>query len=125
MFGLDEVYTALNVSNITTLLDSYGSGKALFAMPLMPESFTGKKSINFYMIAPYSGADAISTYEFSINCRGSNFNDSITIAREVFNTINRKSYTDYFITCSLLQTIPPADSTDVYNTPVRIILKKR
>lgn len=125
MFGASEIYTALNVSTITNLLDTYGSGKALFNDLKIPEKCTGKNTINFYLVAPISGAAEIEEYEYSINCRSDTFKKSITMAYTVYGALNRIHALDSFTLSYVLQTIPPADSTDVYNTPVTIKLKKR
>ena len=125
MFGADKMYTALNVTSITSLLDTYGTGKALFNEMLMPESFTGKKSINFYLIAPIVGGSELEEYEYSINCRAATMNASLTMAYTVYSLLNRAHGVNSFKISSVLATIPPIDSTDLYNTPVSIKLKMR
>ena len=125
MFGSEDIYTALNVSSITNLLDTWGTGKALFAEPLIPESFTGTEVINFYMATPYNGGIEIEKYEYTINCRSATFKKSAELSLAVFTALNRANGTDSFTVCSVLKTIPPVDNTDTYNTPVTVILKKR
>jgi hypothetical protein len=107
------------------LLDSFGTGKALFNDSLIPEAFTGKKSINFYLISPIIGASELEEYEYSINCRADTFNKSLTMAYTVHTALNRVHGVDSFKLSSVLKTIPPQDSTDVYNTPISIKLKMR
>ena len=125
MYGSEEIYQALNISDITTGLDVYKTGKALFIANVLPADFTGFKSINFYMSTPFNGADSVKAYNYSINCRAKTYNESLTIAKSVVDNINRSSYSDFYITCSVVPTIPPADDSDVYNTPVEAILKTR
>lgn len=125
MFGLEEMYTALNVTEITDLLDIYGTGKALFPDLIVPNDFQLKKSINYYSIAPINGAAAIEQYQYSINCRAETMQESLTIAYTVNQQLNRAHGVDSFKICSVLQTIPPGDETDLYNTPITITLKKR
>jgi len=125
MFGATEIYTALNVVGITNLLDTYGAGKALFNDSLIPDNFTGKKSINFYLISPIIGASELEEYEYSVNCRAATFDKSLTMAYTVHSALNRVHGIDSFKLSSVLQTIPPQDSTDVYNTPISIKLKMR
>jgi len=125
MFGATEIYTALNVTAITNLIDTYGSGKALFNDSLIPADFTGKKSINFYLVSPIIGANELEEYEYSVNCRAATFNGSLTMAYTVHTALNRIHGVDSFKLSLVLNTIPPADSTDLYNTPVTIKLKMR
>lgn len=124
MFGSSELCAAVNVSAITGLLDSYGTGKALFNDNLIPEDFTGNKSINFYMAGPLLNRE-YEEYRYTLHCRAKTYKESIAIAYAVQTAINRVNYSDYYILCGALATIPPADSTDNYNTPVEALIKKR
>lgn len=125
MFGQSEIHTALNVTAINNLLDAFGSGKALFNDSIIPASFTGKSSINYYLISPIIGANELEEYEYSVNCRSNTFNKSLTLAYTVHTALNRIHGVDSFKLSSVLTTIPPIDSTDVYNTPITIKLKMR
>lgn len=125
MFGQDKIYTALNVSSITGLLDDYRTGKALFSESVMPEDFTGQKSVNYYMVSSFNGGLEYSEYRYSISCRAATQGEASTIASAVFDALNRSSYGDYYIVCSVNPVIPPADDTDNFNVPVEIILKTR
>lgn len=125
MLGATELYTALNVSNITNMLDNFNSGKALFNDSIIPESFTGHSSINFYLITPVSGGSEIEQYEYSVNCRASTFKNSMLLAVAVYTELNRSFALNAFKVCNILQTIPPVDNTDVYNTPVYVKIKMR
>lgn len=135
MFSSDDLYTALNDSTITDLLDVYKTSKtsstysALFDEMIVPREVIwstgdGTETINFYMSAPLTASD-VEEYRYSINCRSAKYEDSRTMAGAVRDTINRVSYSDYYIVCEVLATIPPADATDVYNTPIEAIIKKR
>jgi hypothetical protein len=127
LFGSDELYSAVNVSAVTTLLDAdttTSSGKALYADSRIPQSFTGNKSINFYMAYTYNPKE-YEEYRYTIHCRAKTYLESIAIAYAVLNEIHRVNYTGYYIYCSVLATISPADDTDNYNTPVEALIKKR
>lgn len=125
MFGTTEIYTALNVSAITNLLDTYKTGKALFSDLIAPSDFTGDDYINFYMVSPFNGAREVKEYTYSVNCRSNTYKKSLTMAYTVLNELNRAYGSDSYMTVTVLQTLPPADETDVYNTPVNIKLKTR
>lgn len=125
MFGSDLLYSALNVSAITDLLDSYESGKALFGDYLVPQDFTGSKSINFYMINAYDASLDYKNYGYSINCRANDLDTSRSLAIAVIDEINRSNYTDCYMVCTVLSTIPPTDDTDNYNTPVEVTIKQQ
>jgi len=129
MYGSADLFTALNVSAITDGLDNYVVGentyKALFGSNVLPSDFTGNKSINFYMSMPFNAALDYEQYNYSANCRAGTYNESLTIAKSVIDEVNRKSYTNYFITVLLLPTIKPLDDTDNYNTPLELTIQKR
>jgi len=126
MFGSSEMYTALNITDITSLLDTYASSPALFSDDLLPQDFgADKKSINYYRVGLYDGGLEYSNYSYSINCRAKSKTESETIAQAVKDGINRTSYSDYFIVVNVLQTIPPIDDTDSYNTPLETTIKGR
>lgn len=124
MIGSTELYNALNVSAITSLLDSFLTGKALFDEVVIPQSFTGSNSINFYMIGPLNGSLSYNEYSYSISCRSNDYYNSRNIANTVYETINRVHYNRYIIYTQILPTIPPFDDTDNYNTPVEVIIKQ-
>lgn len=127
MFGDTELYSALDVPVITGLLDSYLAGKALFNAMVLPKTFTGNKSINFYLNSSV-GPSEIDIYSYTINCRSNSEKTGIgsqVIAKAVMDGIDRKSYSDYYIVCSLGATIPPENDQDNYNTPITAIIKTR
>ena len=125
MFGSDLLYTAINVTDITDLLDTVNSVKGLFNARLIPEFFTGDKVINFYMTSPFDGSVEYGNYRYNINCRAKTDGESRTIAMAVFTQINRADFSGYHINCSVLGTLPPLDDTDVFNTPISVIIKSR
>jgi hypothetical protein len=116
---------ALNVVSITALLDLYNESPALFAGQAIPQDCIVAKTINYYQSAPINFSLEYPLWRVSINCRAETEYESYAIADAVINQINRVGGTDYFITCSLLQTIPPADDTDNFNTPIECIVKNR
>ena len=125
MFGSNELYNALNDSAITDLLDAFSLSPALFSDSLIPQAFTGDASINFYMSGSYDATLSYDDYTYTVNCRDKSYSGSRTIAYAVISTINRVNYSDYYIVCKLMGTIPPMDDTDNYNSPVEVKIKKR
>lgn len=119
------IYTALNVSSITDLLDDYGSAKALFHGQVLPEEYTGFESINFYRVDPINNLLPYGLGVYTASCRSKTEQGSIDIASAVVNTINRVQTSGHMFKTQIQQTIPPADSTDNYNTPVTITIIKR
>lgn len=130
MFGSDDLYTALNQTAITDLLDDYevsstSTMSALFDGMILPQDFTGTESINYYMTTPFNAAADNEIYKYSINCRSADYHSSLTMAYTVKETINRSFGDDYYIICIVLAPIPPADNTDVYNTPIEATILKK
>ncbi len=131
-FNSNLMYDALNVASITDLLDTSNSTKGLFDGRVIPDWFNKKadgeeafKTINFYLSSPFSGGLEYEIYRYSVNCRAKTDGESRAIAEAVFNQVNRADFTGYHTNCNVLGTLPPADSTDVFNTPVEVILKSR
>jgi len=120
-----DLYTALNVSAVTSLLDSYGTGKALWYETLIPQDFTKQKSINFYRAASADMGLPYTEIQYNVNCRAGTQGEAENIADKVIENINRVNYTGYYISCTVLPVIPPADDRDNYNCIVQAILKKR
>lgn len=118
-----EINAALDVSNITSNLDTYNSDTAIWNDTIQPSDFTGK-GINFYMTGNYNGRLDYEEYDFVVNCRASTFSDSYDIANAVIAELNRKHYSGYFTTCTALPTLSPSGVTDNYNTIVQVNLKK-
>ena len=126
MVGSSEMYAALNKSAITNLLSTYDSRKAIFEDSILPEDLPATAtSILYYPNAPFNGALDYGQYPYSVNCRSTSYALSRTLAETVQSEINRVSIPDYNIVANVLQTIPPQDSTDNFNTPVAVILKTR
>jgi hypothetical protein len=122
----NDIYTALNVTAVTTMLDKYKTtNAALFSDRLIPQDFKGRKSINFYQIGTVSGLLEYQEALYVANCRAGTHADSRAIAAKVVDEINRSMKDQRGLYISTLATIPPADDTDVYNTPVEITIKKR
>ena len=125
MLNSSDIYNALNVSSVTSLLSAYKTGKALFSASLMPSDCTASSSVNFYLITPIDCALEYDLEYYSASCRAKTEGQSIALARAVIDAINLKTTSNYNIICKLNRTIPPADSTDNFNTPVEIRLKKK
>ena len=137
MFGNDQIYAALNVTTITSLLDARGTGdtrKALWNDLVIPTTYkfgdktitvSAKKTINFYRIAPISTGSEVQRIVFMANCRAPLLSQAETIGNAVNTSLHRRTYHGYFIRCKVLAPIPPADGTDVYNQPVECELIKK
>lgn len=126
MLGQTEVYNALNVSEITSLLDKRNSTDtkpALIGDLIIPSTWTAKKTINYYLLSPVDLCDAIHSLVYAVNCRGSTQNESQKIACAVADLLNRKHISNGFITAVINKTIPPQDTSDSYNTQLELTIK--
>ena len=124
-FGSDFIYGELTGnSEITDIV-----GTAIYSARLIPESENSLKTINFYTIGNFDGALEYFEREWSIDCRSNNEQESKNIAFLVYENLNRYHATvsgkAYFSVCSILSTIEPLNDSDVYNTPVSMLLKRR
>lgn len=119
-----ELYNALNVTEVTSLLDSYLSTIALFTARKVPADFSANDSVNFYHIGPFNCALEYESYNYSINCRSNIESKSKQIAIACKNAINRINFSSCFAVVSVLETISPEDETDNYNTPLEVRIRK-
>ena len=124
MLGSSELYEALNVTGVTTLLGTYGTKPAIWHDILIPQDYQGD-SVNFYLTTPYNAASDEQIYEYTINCRSNTYLKARNIMYAVLTAINRVSYTDFYITCITLPGISPIDDTDNYNCPITATIKSR
>lgn len=125
MFGSNRLFGKLNITAITDLLDDYGDGSAIFPGTRIPKKFKGTEVINYYRTGLYDATAAYNEYTYNINCRSALEIDSQTMAKAVIDNLNETAVTDGRLYCSLLATIPPFDETDLYNTPVTVIMKSK
>lgn len=122
MLGSDELYTALNQTDITDLLDidtTMSNGKALYSGTLVPNESV-EKSINFYMSGTHNASADVPEFPYMCSCRANKYNDSIEIAEAIANTIDRQKVGNFWFNVNVLATLSPSDSTDSYNTPVMV-----
>lgn len=124
-FNSDLMFDALSVTGVTSLLDTVGGIKGLFDGRVIPDFFTSFKTINFYLVGPFNGSLEWGQYIYSVNCRAKTDGESRAIAEAVFDQVNRADFTNYHTNCNVLGTLPPMDDTDVFNTPIEVILKSR
>jgi hypothetical protein len=124
-FNSNLLYDALNVTDITDLLDTVSGVKGLFDGRSVPDFFTADKTINFYITSPINGGLEWSEYIYSVNCRAKTDGESREIAQVVFNKLNRADFNGYHTNCNVLGTIPPINDIDNFNTPIEVILKSR
>lgn len=129
MFGSNRLGAALNVTGVTSLLSTYASGlssKALVPGTLVPEDVAVSETINFYMTSPYDPRKGYHEYTYTVSCRSKLEHTSRAIADAVITAVNELQITSgTFYVSEVLQTLPPIDSTDLYNTPLTVILKSR
>ena len=131
MIGKSEIWNALNVTAITSLLKSYSGTPGLVHGSKFPDKLNGvvtkaqDTTINFYPSGAFNNALDYGRYPFTVNCRARNYDLSRKLAEAVVTAINRVSYTDYYIVTELLETIKPFNETDNFNTPIQVILKTR
>ena len=118
------MYTALNVSTVTDEVGTYGTDSAIWSAAQIPQDYNGD-GINFYLNDPYDARLDIGIYSYTINCRSSSEPQSHAIANAVLTAVNRKSDSGINISCTVQQTLPPADDSDDYNTIVIATLKTR
>ena len=122
---LTMIYQALiNDSSVVALVST-----AIYNAMLVPETETSTDTINFYIEGNFSGGEEVFNKSVSINCRSLAEDTSKQIATAVFNALNRehKTYNSklYFSIVTVLPTIPPIDSSDSYNTPLSIQIRRR
>jgi hypothetical protein len=120
-----RLYDALNVTGITSLIDEYESQPALIYGTVIPEDCLVSKTINYYLSTPIDCTAFNPVGKFSVNCRAETESESYSIAYAVITNINMVSFGDYYITCQWLQTLPPQDPTDNFNSPIEITFKQR
>ena len=123
--GADYIYNGLkNNISITTIV-----GTSIYNDTVIPVADISTETINFYDISPLFGGQEYFDKRYSIDCRAASSAVSKNIAELVFLEFNRNSGDasgkKYFSRCDIGQTIPPADSQDVYNTPVTIYLRRK
>lgn len=129
-FAADQLGALLNVSAITTLLDTFTVGEDTYPMlthaMVMPDTWGPQKStINYYQADSITGGIDYGNYVYYVNCRAATEPSSRTIGQTVFNQLNRLTRGSYNAVCTLLKPIPPEDETDNYNTIVEIRMRTK
>lgn len=119
------IYTTLSNDSAVTAIVSTNIVNAR----LIPETITSLKTINFYRTTPFNAALEYFDLTWSIDCRSDVESQSLEIADAVKDALNRENITvggkDYYAVVSILATIPPVNTSDVYNTPVQVRLRRR
>lgn len=120
-----ELYTALNVTPITSLLDLYAGSPAIFTdESIAPDDFVGDRFINFYLGEPVNPNLGYGLYVRVVACHAATEKASLELAATVVRQLNRNVIDGGGMCyCEQLPPIPPADDTDVYNTPVSVTIK--
>lgn len=129
-YGGDYIYNSLsNDAGIATIV-----GTDIYNTRIVPEvrpttgAAVGLETINFYLVIPPVGAVEIPNITWSIDCRSASEITSIQLANLVFLRLNRVSAmydgVNYYGIVDVGATLPPADSSDVYNTPVSFTMRR-
>lgn len=116
-----------NSSAIQALVDTMPDGKyAVFYDMVIPETFTGDQSVNFYRTSPTDETITIKEEVYSINCRANTFANANSLADAIITLLNRKqSSSTGFCYANKLPPIAPLDETDNYNVPVELRIKDK
>jgi len=124
-YGRAQLHTLLSDSTVTDLLTDGVSG--IWYDTVIPDEVTGpnEATINYYRISPVNGGLNYMQVEYSVNCRAGSMAASETLARAVFDVLNRHSEDSVYFVTSVMATIPPVDLTDNYNSPIEAIAKGR
>ena len=124
-FGADWIKATLAATAAVTALVP---ATAHYAASRVPDG-APLATINFYPVGSYSGRLEHFERRWSIDCRASAEVTRQAIAWEVLEAMNMFSSTvggyKYFGVCEILNTIPPIDAGDVFNTPVQLYLRRR
>lgn len=123
--GSDYLYSALSsASDVTDLVSTN-----IFNARLIPEGTESFDTINFYQVTNYDASLNYFELTYSVDCRSKFYPKSQEIALAVVDALNRESAIvngyAYYGVCDILAVIPPIDSTDAYNTPVEVRLRRR
>jgi len=110
-----------NDDDIKAAVDTYNSTEyAIWNDSVLPQDFSGNKSILVYQVAPANFTLGHDNIRYSASCRANTYIESRAIATLLISKLNRYNIKGEGIKMSLLPTIGPQDSTDNYNTPVEI-----
>lgn len=123
-YGGDMIDEALRVTAITSIV-----GTSLYEGGKIPDTDTSEDTINYYRSGPYSGRLEYFESRWSVDCRRKTEKNSRDLATIAFGLLNRLNFTvdgkQYFAVCDILTTIPPINTTDVYNSPVSVYLRRK
>lgn len=122
--GGDFIYTVLSSDSGVTAITG-----DIYNARLVPETVDNLTTINYYTIGPYNAALEYFTIDWSVDCRAPGGYDSMQLAIAVRDAINRVTsavggYT-YHGVVQISGTVPPADASDVYNTPVTLTVRRK
>lgn len=123
MLANDLVMAVLNLSIIQDYLDDYQGNKAIFYGYVAPNDFVGNNYILYYYDTIED--NEYKTYIYMLNCRSDELQNSIKLATTIREVANRLHISDGYVLCTQLATVEPKDVNDVYNTPVKLIIKRR
>jgi len=122
-YGQAELHTLLTDSSITALVDSDN----IYYDTVVPDEDVSADTptINYYRVGLVDGGLNYMQTTYSVNCRNVSQATAEAVARAVFDVLNRHESSSVFFVVSVLPVIPPADPTDVYNSPVEVTAKGR
>jgi hypothetical protein len=125
-YGQAQLSALLNDASVTALITQGTNG--IFYDTVVPSKYpvvggdvgATDSTINYYRVAPVNGGIAYMQTTFSVNCRAATMATAESIARAVLDVVNRHYSESIYFVCSVLSVLPPADPTDVYNSPVEV-----
>ena len=128
MFGSQKIQELLDVSAITTLLDTFVIGSTSYPMiargHLVPDAWGPQAStINYYTTSSIAGGIEYGAFSYTVNCRAATELRSQEIAQAIYTALNRDVQGSYGVVCSIMPSIPPMDETDNFNTIIEVTLR--
>lgn len=119
------IYSVLSGDSTVTGI----AGTSIYDDRRIPDGDSSNDTINFYPVAPYSGGLEYDSQRWSISCRGATNVEARTLAKAVFDALNRINITvgsyEYYGVADILPVIQPVDETDNYNMPVELTIRRR
>jgi len=114
---MDRILADVDIQNA---VEAYGSGYAIWNDVVIPQDFTGSKSILVYQVSNADFTMGHDDFRYSASCRAATYKESRTIANLLISKLNRYNVKGEGIRMSMLPTVLPQDQTDKFNTPVEI-----
>jgi hypothetical protein len=124
-YGQAGLSSLLHDSTITALTSAYGEGECIFYSHVIPKDVSETATTINYYFETFSGWEEFGKYPYMVNCRAATEAAARALQTAVRDKIHRHGSGGANYLCEVLEVIPPADETDNYNAPVRVIIKER